>query len=74
MTENESEITMLKERISHLEDALRSIEHRLRVDAAPLVNLVNAHGSAAERAAWKAVYSSAIRAQVLLPSETKDEP
>jgi hypothetical protein len=59
---------------TYIEFAFHDIEHRLRVDAAPLVNLVNTHGGAAERAAWKAVYSGAIRAQVLLPSETKDEP
>lgn len=56
----------LQERIFVLENAMVSIERRLREDAAPLVTLVNAHGGPAERKAWKAVYSSAITAQIVV--------
>ena len=51
-----------------LRAALQVIERRLREDAAPLVALINAHGGAVERNAWKAVYSSAVHAQGVLKS------
>lgn len=68
-----AEVERLQEQVIVLEDALISIERRLREDAAPLVELVNAHGGPAERKAWKAVYSSAITAQIVV-STGRDLP
>ena len=57
-----------EEENADLRAALQVVERRLREDAAPLAALVNAHGGAVERNAWKAVYSSAVHAQGVLKS------
>lgn len=56
----------LHARVTELEAALTEIERRLRDDAAPLVELVNAHGTKRHHDAWRAVYSSAVHAQAFI--------
>ena len=52
------------------EQALRTIEERLRVDAAPLAKIAQDAGTREAREAWKAVYSSAVHAQAFIPKES----
>jgi len=57
-------------------EAARDVEKRLREDTVPLVALINEHGDAAAKRAWKwAIYGSAVHLQAFLPrvGETSKE-
>jgi hypothetical protein len=61
-----AEVVSLRRQNAVMRDALKTIERRLRVGAAPLVPFLNAHAGPAEKAAWTSIYSSALRAQLAL--------
>jgi hypothetical protein len=68
-TQGADSVQRMVRRIEELEDCLRTIERRLREDTAPILTLVRVYGGEETKRAWKeAIYSSAVRAQVMLHS------